>query len=59
MGVIKNKGRINNSTLNHERKIQFFILGGSRLVNLLIFHLHKSNMHCRLSQTLDEYRSIA
>ena len=54
--VIRAKGRLKNAELPVDAKTPYFLPNGSRLVDLLIDHIHESNNHCGVSQTLSLYR---
>ena len=50
--VIRAKGRLKNAELPVDAKTPYFLPNRSRLVDLLINHIHESNNHCGVSQTL-------
>ena len=54
--VIRAKGRLKNAELPVDAKTPYFLPTRSRLVALLINHIHKTNNHCGVSQTLLLYR---
>ena len=54
--VIRAKGRLKNVELPVDAKTPYFLPNRSRLVDLLINHIHESNNHCGVSQTLSLYR---
>ena len=54
--VIRTKGRLKNTELPVDAKTPYFLPNRSRLVDLLFNHIHESNNHCGVSQTLSLYR---
>ena len=54
--VIRAKGRLKNDELPVGVKTPYFLPNRSRLVDLLINHIHESNNHCGVSQALSLYR---
>ena len=55
-GVIKAKGRLINSELSLEAQTPLFLPNCSRLVDLVVRHIHQTHNHCGLSQTLFVFR---
>ena len=55
-GVIKAKGRLINSELSLEAQTPLFLPNRSRLVDLIVRHIHQTRNHCGLSQTLSVFR---
>ena len=53
--VIKAQGRLKNAELPVGAKIPYFLPNRSKLVDLFINHIHESNNHCGVSQTLSLY----
>ena len=54
-GVIKAKGRLINSELSLEAQTPLFLPNRSRLVDLVVRHIHQTHNHCGLSQTLSVF----
>ena len=54
-GVIKAKGRLINSELSLEAQTPLFLPNRSRLVDLIVRHIHQTRNHCGLSQTLSVF----
>ena len=57
-GVIKAKGRLINSELPLEAQTPLFLPNRSRLVDLIVRHIHQTHNHCGLSQTLSVFRQF-
>ena len=55
-GVIKAKGRLINSELSLEAQTPLFLPNRSRLIDLVVRHIHQTHNHCGLSQTLSVFR---
>ena len=55
-GVINAKGRLINSELSLEAQTPLFLPNHSRLVDLVVQHIHQTHNHCGLSQTLSVFR---
>ena len=53
--VIRAKGRLENAELPVDAKTPYFLPNRSRLIDFLINHIHESNNHCGVSQTLSLY----
>ena len=54
--VIRAKGRLINSELSSEAQTPLFLPNCSRLVDLIVRHIHQKHNHCGLSQTLSVFR---
>ena len=54
--VIRAKGRLINSELSLEAQTPLFLPNRSRLVDLIVRHIHQIHNHCGLSQTLSVFR---
>ena len=54
--VIRAKGRSINSELSLEAQTPLFLANRSRLVDLIVRHIHQKHNHCGLSQTLSVFR---
>ena len=54
--VIRAKGRLINSELSLEAQTPLFLPNRSRLVDLIVQHIHQIHNHCGLSQTLSVFR---
>ena len=54
--VIRAKGRLINSELSPEAQTPLFLPNRSRLVDLIVRHIHQTHNHCGLSQTLSVFR---
>ena len=57
-GVIKAKSRLINSELSLEAQTPLFLPNCSRLVDLVVQHIHQTHNHCGLSQTLSVLRQF-
>ena len=55
-GIIKAKGRLINTELSLEAQTPLFLPNRSRLVDLIVRHIHQTHNHCGLSQTLSVFR---
>ena len=54
--VIRAKGRLINSEVSLEAQTPLFLPNRSRLVDLIVRHIHRTHNHCGLSQTLSVFR---
>ena len=54
--VIRAKGRLIHSELPLDAQTPLFLLNCSRLVELIVQHIHQTHNHCGLSYTLSVYR---
>ena len=54
--VIRAKGRLINSELSLEAQKPLFLPNRSRLVDLIVRHIHQTHNYCGLSQTLSVFR---
>ena len=54
--TIRAHGRLLNSDLPLDAQAPLFLPNRSKLIDLLIIHLHNSNNHCGLSHTFSLYR---
>ena len=54
--VIRAKGRLIHSELPLDAQTPLFLPNRSRLVELIVQHIHRKHNHCGLSQTLSVYR---
>ena len=54
--VIRAKGRLINSEISLEAQTPLFLPNRSRLVDLIVQHIHQTHNHCGLSQTLSVFR---
>ena len=57
--IIKCHTRIAKSDLNEETHTPLFIPRTSKLVTLLVLHLHNKHRHCSVTQTITFYRQYA
>ena len=55
-GVIKARGRLIHSELSLGAQAPLFLPNRSRLVDLVVQHIHQTHNHCGLSQTLSVFR---
>ena len=53
--VIRAKGRLINSELSLETQTPLYLPNRSRLVDLIVRHIHQKHNHCGLSQTLSVF----
>ena len=54
--VIKAKGRLINSELSLEAQTPLLLPNRSKLVDLIVRHIHQTHNHCGLSETLSVFR---